>query len=83
MMIKVLKLEYWEGSKFLIRQDVSSKDKAHQGVKARMQAKFLSLPEMEQRRHALDWSRTGGGMVQKTIIYMTEEEYLQIEKVKE
>ncbi len=83
MMIKVLKLEYWEGSKFLIRQDVDDSDVFQRKLKARMKNKFLALSPMEQRRWALEWARSGGGMVKKTMVTMDEEEYLNVEKLKD
>ena len=82
-MIKVLKLEYWEGSKFLIRQDMYDKDTCKKSLRVRMRNKFLSLSAMEQRRLSLEWRRTGGGMVKRAVVMMTEENYNKVKKLKE
>ncbi len=58
-------------------------DEFQRKLKARMQNKFLTLSPMEQRRWALEWARSGGGMVKKTTVTMDEEEYLNVEKLKE
>lgn len=81
--IKVMKMEYWDGQKFMARLDKPDAQQVMERIRVVMKAKFMSLPALEQRALAKDWTRGSGHMVVRRTVRMTEEEYNRSEKIKD
>jgi len=74
-MIPVIKLEYWDGSKYLIRTDVRNWDSILRGIRAKKRAEFLTIKLRDQIKVA-----QSGGMVNKVYISMKKSDYLRVKK---
>ena len=74
-MIPVIKMEYWDGCKFIIRTDKPGYKKILCRVRVMMRSKFLGLPTEKQIEIAQSQS-----MLKRTEEQMSEEEYLKIKK---
>ena len=81
--IKVLKMEYWDGSKYMARLDKPDTPQVLRNIQAVMKARFLSLPHLEQRKLPFNWSHKKGQMVNRKIVRMTEAEYNKSDKLKD
>ena len=76
-MIPVIKMEYWDGSKFIIRTDKAGYKKIIAKLRVKMRSRLLDLPEKKQIEIA-----QSGGMLKRTEEMMSEQEYLKITKYK-
>lgn len=81
--IEVMKMEYWDGSKFMARLDKSDTNQVISRIQAVMKARFLSLSPLKQRELSLNWSRGKGKMVSSRTVRMSEEEYNKSDKLKD
>ena len=72
-MIPVIKMEYWDGSKFIIRTDKAGYKKILCRLRVKMRSKLLDLPIEEQ----IEIARSQN-MVKRTEEMMSEKEYLKI-----
>ncbi len=75
IMISVIKMEYWDGSKFIIRTDKAGYKKIIAKLRVKMRSRLLDLPEKKQIEIA-----QSGGMLKRTEEIMSEEVYLKIKK---
>ena len=75
-MIPVIKMEYWDSSKFIIRTDKAGYKKIICKLRVKMRSRLLDLPEKKQIEIA-----QSGGMLKRTEEMMSEEVYLKIKKV--
>ena len=82
-MIEVMKMEYWDGSKFMARLDKPDTNRVLVAIRAVMKARFLSLPPLKQRELSLNWSHGKGRMVNRRIVHMSEDEYNKSDKLKD
>jgi len=80
LMIDVIKLEYWDGAKFILRKDKPDWKTVLNSARKKMREKFLSLPPLRQRSLSIQWSLGKGQMVKKTETTMSESDYLKITK---
>ncbi len=74
-MIPVIKMEYWDGSKFIVRTDKAGYKKILCKLRVKMRSKLLDLPIEEQIE--IGKKQT---MLKQTEENMSEEEYLKIDK---
>ncbi len=74
-MIPVIKMEYWDSSKFIIRTDKAGYKKIIAKLRVKMRSRLLDLPEKKQIEIA-----QSGGMLKRTEEMMSEEVYLKIKK---
>jgi len=82
-MIKVVKLTYWDGSKYMARLDRPNSLQALTRVRSVMKARFASLSPMKQRALVRNWSQGNGKMVVRKVVRMSEDEYNKSDKVKD
>ncbi len=74
-MVPVMKMEYWDGSKFIMRTDKAGYKKILCKLRVKMRSRLLDLPEKKQIEIA-----QLGGMLKRTEEMMSEAEYLKIKK---
>ena len=74
-MIPVIKMEYWDGSKFIVRTDKAGYKKILCKLRVKMRSKLLNLPIEEQIEIARSQK-----MLKRTEEMMSEKEYLKIDK---
>lgn len=74
-MIPVIKMEYWDESKFIVRTDKAGYKKILSKLRVKMRSKFLALPVEDQTEIARK-----GNMVKTTEEMMSEDKYLKIKK---
>lgn len=74
-MIDVIKLVFWDGSKFLIRKDDPYYNAVLLDIRRRKRAEFLVIPMREQVKVA-----QSGGMMVMTEVQMDEKKYLKVKK---
>ncbi len=83
VMIRVMKIEYWDGSKFMARLDRPDSSKVLSNIRVKMKTQFMSLSIMEQRKLARQWGQGKGRMVSRRMVNMSENEYNKSEKLKD
>ncbi len=74
-MIPVIKMEYWDGSKFIVRTDKAGYKKILCKLRVKMRSKLLNLPIEKQIEIARSQS-----MLKRTEEMMSEVMYLKIKK---